>query len=425
MIRLGHYKLTRPKEIAEDWVWLIDHTNQSGKEKCLLIVGVRLSQLPEAGKCLTYEDLEPLELFPVEQSNGEVVYQQLEKTIAKTGVPRAIVADHGSDLKSGIELFINRHPQTSYVYDIKHKTASLLKALLKDDEEWGEFTALAAKIKNQIKQTDLSHLAPPNQRSKARYMNLEKLIQWAMKLLYVFDQQKEEPSSDFKPEKLQEKLGWVLSYQNSIEQWNRYLQVAITAEILIREEGLHHGSAFELKRRFRQLPKDQQTLETQKKLITFVEQQSKQARQNERLVGSSEILESTFGTLKRLERDQAKSGITLLVLTSAAILAPTNAEVIRAAMETSSNQDVINWKLQNIPNSLQSKRRKIFQGYHQQKKQNQTRANSKKSILNTWRELGANVIKLIFKKEPLKPSKNKQPEPDHEEQKLSRKTRLG
>ena len=71
MLRLGYYKLTRPKERSDDWVWLIDHSNQIGKEKCLLVLGIRLSQLPEQGECLRYEHLEPIDLIPVCQSNKQ------------------------------------------------------------------------------------------------------------------------------------------------------------------------------------------------------------------------------------------------------------------------------------------------------------------------------------------------------------------
>jgi len=57
---MRHYKLTRPKEQAADWVWLIDHSVQIGPQKCLVILGVRLSRLPAAGECLRYDDLEPI-----------------------------------------------------------------------------------------------------------------------------------------------------------------------------------------------------------------------------------------------------------------------------------------------------------------------------------------------------------------------------
>ena len=46
--------------------------------------------------------MEPIELEPVTVSDKEVVYRQLEANVAKTGVPRAIIADHGGDLAGGV-----------------------------------------------------------------------------------------------------------------------------------------------------------------------------------------------------------------------------------------------------------------------------------------------------------------------------------
>jgi hypothetical protein len=39
------------------------------------------------------------------RSNGKVVYRQLQAAVAKSGVPRAIVSDNGSDLHRGLALF--------------------------------------------------------------------------------------------------------------------------------------------------------------------------------------------------------------------------------------------------------------------------------------------------------------------------------
>ena len=50
VLRLGYYKLTRSKQIANDWVWIIDHTVQLGSEKCLVIVGFRLSTFTTCGQ---------------------------------------------------------------------------------------------------------------------------------------------------------------------------------------------------------------------------------------------------------------------------------------------------------------------------------------------------------------------------------------
>ena len=65
----------------------------------------------------------------------ELVYEQLTEASHRTILPRLIVADHGSDVKSGIEKFCEEHETVSFVYDVKHAMARLLKALLKKNEK--------------------------------------------------------------------------------------------------------------------------------------------------------------------------------------------------------------------------------------------------------------------------------------------------
>ena len=48
------------------------------------------------------------------KSNGQIVYEQLEEAVEKTGVPRQILSDHGTDIKSGIERFCQVHKQTCF-----------------------------------------------------------------------------------------------------------------------------------------------------------------------------------------------------------------------------------------------------------------------------------------------------------------------
>jgi len=115
LLRLGYYQLTREKEVAEDWVWIVDHTVQIGEEKAMLIVGLRLSCLPAVGQPLRHEDVEPITLEPVKGSTGEVVYHQLKEAAKKIGVPKEIISDHGPDLSKGIELFCQEHPETCAV----------------------------------------------------------------------------------------------------------------------------------------------------------------------------------------------------------------------------------------------------------------------------------------------------------------------
>ena len=384
LLRLGYYKLTRPKEKAEDWILFIDHTNQLDEVKCLLILGLRLSKLPPKGQAITLEDLEPIELFPVSQSNGEIVYQQLERAVEKIGIPRALISDHGSDLKSGVEKFIAVHPETISLYDIKHKTAALLKRELKQDERWEAFTKKAAQTQNSLRQTPLFPLVPPTQKTKARYMNLKPLVQWGVQSLFYLEataknkpplslrqeaQTGVNPETPFElppgitSEKLQEKLEWVQEFKASILQWDTMLQSIICAESCVRNQGLEHGSLLELKRQLAPLPTNEQTSRVQQELLKFVEQESMKALPQERLPGSTESLESTFGKLKALQGIHNKNGFTTFILAAAAIVAPSTPSVIYEAMSHTQATDPGAWGQKNLGKSAHAKRKMLADQY--------------------------------------------------------------
>ena len=60
-------------------------------------------------------------------TKGELVEQKLSEVSERVGRPVQIVADHGSDLKKGIKLYQQKHPEVIYTYDVTHGMALLLK----------------------------------------------------------------------------------------------------------------------------------------------------------------------------------------------------------------------------------------------------------------------------------------------------------
>jgi len=360
LLRLGYYKLMRPKPKASDWVWILDHTVQVGAEKCLLILGVRLSELSRTDLVLSHDDVEPIALFPVTRSNGEVVFQQLEETIEKTGLPREILGDQGSDLKAGTERFCHQHPQTCSISDIKHKSAALLKHTLQHDEPWQAFTQQAAQSKSQIQQTALAFLAPPHQRTKARYMNLEILVRWGQRALAVLDRLEKRAEHRDSHKKLQARLGWVRPFRNHLTEWEALLDVAITSECFVRKHGLWQGAEVELSKRLEHGVVSPRVLALRAQLLAFVKSESLKAKPGEHLLGSSEIIESVLGKLKRLEQNQAKSGFTGLVLSVAAVVSKTTREVVQQAMETAPTKKVLEWTREHLGQSVQEKRKIAF-----------------------------------------------------------------
>lgn len=357
LMRVGYYKLTRAKQIANDWVWIIDHSVQLGSEKCLVILGLRLCDLPDPGQCLQHKHVEPIELLPVSKSNGDVVYEQLKEATKKTGIPRVIVSDHGSDLKAGIKQFCNDYPQTAHVYDLKHKIASMLKSKLAQDDTWMSFTKFANQAKKQLQQTSLAHLTPPNQRSKARYMNLDSLIRWGKNIQVIVEQPSPQQG------KIKEKLGQVVEYKEELQRWTEMLDITGVVEKHMQTQGLENDSQIKLKSRLQEqcsLIKSQEALEMMDELLGFVEEQERQCNPGERFPASSEVIESVFGKQKYLEQEQSKNGFTGLLLGIGAIVSTTSSEVIKDALETVPTKDVLKWYKEKIGESVQARRSRAF-----------------------------------------------------------------
>lgn len=360
LLRLGYYKLTRAKEQADDWAWIVDHTVQTGQEKCLVILGVRLHVLATQTRPLSHEDVEPLVLLPMSPSSGPLILQQLEASAKLTGIPRQIVADQGSDLKAGIEAFCQTHPTTSSIYDIKHKTACVLKHELAGDTSWHTFTRLAAQSKLKVQQSALACLAPPNQRAQARYMNIDVLVRWGQRLLDVMDHPERLFDLQIDRAMVEVKLGWIRDFRTHLAEWQELLEVIEVTETLLRRQGVYRGVHRELKTRLAPVTRCARSRAVGSHLVAFLAQESLKAKANARLLGSSEVIESVFGKFKHMERDQAKAGFTGLVLSVAAMVSTTTAEVVQQALRTVTTQNVLTWCKQTLGASVQAKRRKAF-----------------------------------------------------------------
>jgi hypothetical protein len=359
--RLGHAKLTCRLKQAEDWAWLIDHSVQIGQEKCLVILGVRLANLPAAGHSLQHADLELIALVPRKSWTRKEVDEALEAAVSRTGVPRVIVNDHGVDLTGGVRLFQERHPQTVEIYDIKHQAACLLKRRLEKDPKWQEFQRQVGSTRCAIQQTELAFLVPTAPKTKSRFMNLQNQLRWATHVLNILDHPSPAVPPDVTRQRLQEKLGWLAMFREEIRQWAAWQQVVDTAVVFVNQQGLYRGAAKDLRKLLPARYDHATTKDLAKELLRFVAAESRKARDGERLPGSTEVLESCFGKFKVLERDQSRGGFTSLVLAFGALLTNTTHHTIQTALRLSPAKSIASWCRDNLGPTLFSKRKLAFQ----------------------------------------------------------------
>jgi len=336
LLRLGLYELSRPKEVAEDWVWIMDHTVQLGPWKCLVIVGVRLSAWRNKRTPLEHEDLTLFNLTPMEQSTGEAVAAQLEDTRKQTGiVPAEVLSDEGAELKSGMALCRERSEEWSkvpHVYDIKHKVATFLKKELHNNTTWKAFVLQTNRTKLRVTLTSLAFLVPPGLKNKARYMNLDTLVGWGSRVLAYLDNPRDFADQKVDRKKLREKLGWLQRYRGALAQWTELLEIARRAETYIRREGCHCAAAEELDADLKAVARSAAGRRLQKRIHAFLVEQGQGIPRDKRLLGSSEVLESLLGKYKRIQGTHSAGGMTGSLLNIGTAVLTKTTETIQQAL---------------------------------------------------------------------------------------------
>jgi hypothetical protein len=306
VLRLGLYELNRTKEYRTDWIFILDMTIEIGKNKCLVILGIPQKKLAiiikQSARSLQHQDVEVLSVEILSTTVGTVISEKLNNLAERVGNPIQIVSDRGSDIKKGIDLYIENHPTTIATYDITHKMANLLKQELSADKQFQKFFKECNLTRQRVQQTDLCFLSPPTQRAKSRYHNIDILVAWAMKIIsyeekqyfsaidntYILDKEadralrlrisadtikilkKAKPSAaenldkfsqamsniltpqiwqierekicqaaSLGRRKFYEKFGWLLSYRTDIQTYSEMLALISSVQTQIKNQGLH------------------------------------------------------------------------------------------------------------------------------------------------------------------------------------------
>lgn len=369
LLRIGLHELSRPKEPANDWAWIVDHTIQTGALKCLVVVGVRLAAWeakradPDRSAALEHHDLSAWLIEPVEKSDGPTVHRQLAELSRQTGVvPREVLSDCGTDLQKGIAQFCAEHPQTTGARDVAHAAANAVKRELNQAPQWAAFLVDASHAKAKLRQTKFAFLLPPELKAKARWMNLDPLLTWSRKALAFVATPRPVPEASWEANELEEKMGWIRRYQEPLAAWSQMLEVAAASLTYIREHGYHQDALRELTTELARFTAEVETPASRvaQALLGFVEQQSRVVPAGQRLLGSSEILESLIGKAKQLEGQQSKSGFTKMILGLAASVCEITEQKVCEALAAVSVRNVTAWIKDRLGISLQGQRHHAF-----------------------------------------------------------------
>ena len=236
-------------------------------------------------------------------TKGELVEQKLSQVSERVGHPVQIVADHGSDLKKGIKLYQQNHPEVIYTYDVTHGMALLLKHELAADERYQSFLQKCHQLRQQLQQTELAFLSPPAQRSQCRYFNVEKLIDWARKLLDSPLETLVElmPTLELATlkQRLFDRLGWLIDYQEDLSLWGQMVNMTRTLETQLKLCGLNQQSLTIFEQQQFSVGVNPRLERFQQQILDYVATESSQIQKGQTLLASSDVIESLFGKYKQ------------------------------------------------------------------------------------------------------------------------------
>ena len=351
VLRWGHYQLHRPLPQGEDWAWFIDLTLTIGPHKVLVIAGARLSEIPFAERALAPTDLQVVHVAVLAKSTHATIGPELQAAEKRTGCPRVIITDEGSDLLKAIRLYREERPTVGHVLDLAHVGANLLKKRFTGQPRWAEFVQKLTQTNQQIRQTELAYLLSPRLRDKGRFMSVGVVLRFARRVLYWLDQS----LADARGEKA---YGWLRDYRAELAEWCQDQEVVRGAIAQVRDHGWHAGTLRALERQWASIPVDSPSLELVAELRAFAQEMTAvPVSAEETWPGSTEVLESCFGQWKRVVEAGPSVGVSGLVLALGSVMKPAEASEYRTALDATPLKRVWKWLKENVGPTLQQFRR--------------------------------------------------------------------
>lgn len=341
--KMGVYKLNQTKEKADDWIIMIDESIEFGHEKLLVILGIRESKI-DFNRALHYHDMTCLKISASDSWKGEDIKAVIDQLIPELGTIKYAVADMGNSIKKALRLLSITH-----VADINHKISWFIKELYKDDKHFETYAKKLAHMRGSMSLGNMSHILPPQQRVNSRYMNLKPIFKWGMAILRMLKSETSNPVE-------KKKMLFVLDYENLIREVNQLLEIANRIQEIIKKNGLYEKTKDECLNLFDKVT-DKRILKFKDMITEYLTNMIKIVDGSDKILCSSDILESSFGKYKNYISDNKSVGITDLALSIPAFNSKLEQGEVLKAMENVKIKQIKEWSTLNIGDTQTKKRR--------------------------------------------------------------------
>jgi hypothetical protein len=284
--------------VSNGLIFMIDTSIGLGSGKILAVLALDTKHHAVNERSPGLENVTCIAVSVAASWTGETIANFLQKVIAVTGRPAAYLKDGGTDLAKAVRLLTERGLTGISIGDISHAVANILKHEYKKHPMFETFLSACGNCSKKLKQTILACLVPPKVSTKARFMNLHRLVKWASQLLKHSPKGRASKGSILS--KLRTAIGRIPECKAFINRFLRDVNPLLESQKILKNKGLSHDS-------YRQCLKLMETIPPRSKVRTdFMNWMKEQIIVAESLglehTGmpiSSDNIESLFGVSKQ------------------------------------------------------------------------------------------------------------------------------
>jgi hypothetical protein len=218
------------------WMYLIDESIGHASGKILLVLRVRADHYNVKPSFPNMTDMQVVAVGVSASWTGEFIADFLQEIIEVCGRPTAYILDGGSNLNKATHVLHKRGIGSLTIRDISHYAANLLKKKYGHHSDLESFLSICGECSKNFKQSILACLTPPKVRTKARFMNLHRLVRWAKRILSLSPVGRARSGSML--EKLRHFLLDLPKYKLFIENFLNDANIVLQCQEVIKTQGL-------------------------------------------------------------------------------------------------------------------------------------------------------------------------------------------
>jgi hypothetical protein len=224
-------------------IWMIDTSITLGAGKLLSVLALDAHHYQLAGCAPGFSHVRCVAVAVSPSWNGERLAALLERIIAVTGRPAAYLKDGGSELQKAADILSERGLGSPVIDDLSHAVANMLKRRYETHPQFATFLSACSRVSSRLTHTVLAWLAPPKIHTKARFMNVHRLVRWADRVLGLL------PAGRAKADSLVAKLRACLdalpACRTLIRQFRDDAVALLACQKMLKTRGLTHDTLHE------------------------------------------------------------------------------------------------------------------------------------------------------------------------------------